>query len=1195
MAMPSPSEEAIFNIARHITAPDARRQYLEQACGDDAVLAQRVLALLAVHENGKSFMARPAAEEAVTAQVPSQAVQGPEDAVGRMVGDYKLLQQIGEGGMGTVYMAEQVQPVQRKVAVKIIKSGMDNKQIIARFEAERQALALMDHPNIARVLDAGTIPLQIADCRLQIEKTVQEQAADVNLQSAIGNLQSPGRPYFVMELVKGVPITQYCEDHHLPPRERLELFIPVCQAVQHAHQKGIIHRDLKPSNVLIALYDGRPVPKIIDFGVAKAMGPRLTDRTLFTEFGAIIGTLEYMSPEQAELNQLDVDTRSDIYALGVLLYELLTGTTPVEHQRVKETAMLEVLRIIREEEPPRPSTRLSRTRRTGTPGQAAAAAIVPPRFDELDWIVMKCLEKDRNRRYHTANGLAMDLERYLADEAVLACPPSAGYRLRKFARRHKAAVITVLAVVASLLVAVVALGVSAMLIKGERDEKAVALDEKVTALAQAEKANEQAKWRLYRSLVAQARAIRRSRGIGQRFDCLAKVAEAAAIARDLGLEPDDLLELRLELRNEAIACLALPDLRPVRDWQLDQGTNERPDVDGALELYAEADRQGNIRVRRVADHSEIVRFASGLGDPALAFSPDGRYLGVWDLERASVWEVGPKRARHILSSDLISTGPVFSSDSRHVAIAFSNTSIDVYDLASAEKPISRLTVKEALSSIAYHPFEPQLAVGLQSRIAVMDEQTGMILTELSTPSGSDYLTWHSSGKRLAAAGYDRIVHIWDLPTRREVGRLEGFKNGGNMVTFNHAGTLVASQGWESKLRLWNVRTGEMAFQTVSAWGFRPRFSTDDRLLVDRRDDRIRLWEVASDREFRTLALAGSRGIYTECSVCPKNERLLAAAMLEGIGLWDLLTGEPVALLAVGRVSPVHFDATGALLTDIDGTTPHRFPLHFDQGSAPAVHIGPPQAIALLGREGRYLAASTNGRVVASGQRDGALVWHADEPDKLVRLTPHTGVRAIAVSGDGRFVATGGHGPVVKVWDARTGKVLKSFDTTSEHVAFSPDQPWLLIGGRPARLWNVDTWRAGPTLGEGYAAAFSPDSRYAALESGEGAVRLVDVNTGHVFARLEDPNQERARAITFSPDGTRLLLTSLESKAIHVWDLRAIRQELSRLELDWDQPAFAPVKDLPAPGPLHVTVDLGSLAPKEGAKAPTGTHPVLEKK
>jgi serine/threonine protein kinase/WD40 repeat protein len=1146
MAEPPLPEESLFAQALEIESAAERAAFLDRACGDNAALRAGVEALLRVSQKSGDLLDMPE-NAGPTANLPSH------ERPGAVIGPYKLIEAIGEGGMGTVYMAQQTEPVRRLVALKLIKPGMDSRQVIARFEAERQALALMDHPNIARVFDGGTT------------------------KGEPGGV-SAGRPYFVMELVKGVPLTKYCDEHRLTPRQRLELFVPVCQAIQHAHQKGVIHRDIKPSNVLVALYDGKPVPKVIDFGVAKATGQQLTERTLVTGFGAVVGTLEYMSPEQAELNQLDIDTRSDIYSLGVLLYELLTGTTPLERKRLKEAALMEVLRLIREEEPPRPSTRLSRTRRTGTPGHGAAAAIVPPRFDELDWIVMKCLEKDRNRRYHSANGLAMDLERYLADEPVLACPPSAGYRFRKFARRHKAAVITVLTVVASLLVAVVALTVSAMLIKGERDEKTVALNEKVTALAQAEKANEEAQRRLYRSLVAQARAIRRRRGIGQRFDCLAKVAEAAAIGRDLGLGPDDFLELR----NEAIACLALPDLSPVRDWKLDQGTNERSvDFDGALDLYAEADRQGNIRVRRVADQSEIVRFAGGLGDPVLTFSPDGRYLGVWNSERATVWEVGPKRARQILSSALNHhNGPAFSSDSRHVAIASSNTSIDVYDLASARKPISQLTVKETPFAIAYHPFEPQLAVGLQSRIDVLDEQTGMNLTELSTSSGNDYLTWHSSGKRLAAAGYDRIVHIWDLPTRREVGRLEGFKNGGNTVTFNHAGTLVASQGWEGKLRLWNVRTGEMVFQTVSSWSFRPRISADDRLLVDQRDDRIRLWEVAGDREFRTLALAGSRGAYSGCSVCPKNERLVAAAMLEGIGLWDLVTGEGLALLPVGTAHPVLFDATGALLTDIDGTTPHRFPLHFDQGSAPAVHIGPPQAIAVLGRAGQSLASNANGRVVASGQRDGALVWHADDPDKLVRLAPHQDVRAIAVSGDGRFVATGGHGPVVTVWDGRTGEILKRFDTTSDQVAFSPDQRWLLTGGRPARLWKVDTWQAGPALGDGlHSVAFSADSRYAALESGEGAVRLVDVNTGREFARLEDPNQERAGGITFSPDGTRLVLASLEFKAIHVWDLRAIRQELSRLQLDWDQPAFAPAKDQAGAGP-RLTFDLGALAPKK---------------
>jgi hypothetical protein len=325
--------------------------------------------------------------------------------------------------MGTVYLAEQTTPVRRMVALKVIKAGMDSRQVLARFDAERQALALMDHPNIARVLDAGATP--------------------------------DGRPYFVMELVKGVPITRFCDDRRLTPRERLELFIPVCQAVQHAHQKGIIHRDLKPSNVLVGLYDGVPVPKVIDFGVAKAAGQKLTEATLFTGFGAVVGTPEYMSPEQAQLDNLDIDTRSDVYALGVLLYELLTGTTPLDRRRLKEAAILEVLRVIREEDPPRPSTRLSTTEEL--PSIAAYRNVEPRRLSgllrgELDWIVMKALEKDRNRRYETANGLARDVQRYLADEVVEARPPSAGYRLRKFVRRHKgrvlAAALVLLALVA---------------------------------------------------------------------------------------------------------------------------------------------------------------------------------------------------------------------------------------------------------------------------------------------------------------------------------------------------------------------------------------------------------------------------------------------------------------------------------------------------------------------------------------------------------------------------------------------------------------------------------------------------------------------------------------------------------------------------------------------------------------------------
>lgn len=398
------NERAIFIEALQKERPAERAAYLDGACRNDVGLRQQVDTLLREHEQLGSFLEAPAAVMVVTLD------EALTEQPGRVIGPYKLMEQIGEGGMGLVFVAEQQQPVRRKVALKVIKPGMDSKSVIARFEAERQALALMDHPNIARVFEAGTT--------------------------------DSGRPYFVMELVKGVSVTDYCDQHRLTTRQRLELFIPVCQAVQHAHQKGIIHRDLKPSNVLVAVHDVAPVVKVIDFGVAKAMGQQLTDKTVYTGFAQMVGTPLYMSPEQAGLSSLDVDTRSDIYSLGVLLYELLTGTTPFDSETLRQASYDEMRRIIREEEPPRPSTRLSTLERGALSTVSERRGAEPRQLSqlvrgELDWIVMKALDKDRNRRYESANSLAQDVQRYLDDEPVLACPPSAGYRLRKFARRHK--------------------------------------------------------------------------------------------------------------------------------------------------------------------------------------------------------------------------------------------------------------------------------------------------------------------------------------------------------------------------------------------------------------------------------------------------------------------------------------------------------------------------------------------------------------------------------------------------------------------------------------------------------------------------------------------------------------------------------------------------------------------------------------
>jgi serine/threonine protein kinase/tetratricopeptide (TPR) repeat protein len=513
---PQPREEAVFTAALKCP-PSERAAFLDGACQGDLNLRRRLDALLAAHEQEDALPGTPLDSSELRA-----GVEPPDEFIGRMIARYKLLEKIGEGGCGVVYVAEQTEPVRRRVALKLIKPGMDTRAVIARFEAERQALALMEHPNIAKVLDGGTT--------------------------------ETGRPYFVMELVRGRKITDLCDEQKLSTSERIKLFVQVCQAVEHAHQKGIIHRDIKPSNVFVTMHDGVAVAKVIDFGIAKAIGAEsLTDKTIYTALDQFIGTPAYMSPEQATRSGLDIDTRTDIYSLGVLLYELLTGRTPFDTKTLLESGLEHMLRIIREQEPPRPSNRLSTLAAAEMTSVALARQSEPPRLlhairGDLDWIAMKCLEKDRTRRYETASGLAADLRRHLENEPIVARPPSASYRFRKMVRRNKFAVTS--AVVISLVLLLGGAASAWQAIRATRAEReqtrlrGLADAEQKKARAEAERSEQTARF-----LKDMLKGVGPSAALGRDTTMLREILDQTTkrVDTDLKDQPEAQLDLRLTL------------------------------------------------------------------------------------------------------------------------------------------------------------------------------------------------------------------------------------------------------------------------------------------------------------------------------------------------------------------------------------------------------------------------------------------------------------------------------------------------------------------------------------------------------------------------------------------------------------------------------------------------------------------------
>jgi serine/threonine protein kinase len=634
MTAPNASLDTLFCAAVEIASAEDRAAYLARACGSDPELRARVEKLVAAHFRAGNFLASPVPAAQLVATIDEPPVA---ERPGAVIGPYKLLEQIGEGGMGLVFMADQLRPVRRRVALKLLKPGLDTRQVVARFEAERQALALMDHPNIAKIHDGGTT--------------------------------ATGRPYFVMELVRGVPITEFCDQRRLTTRQRLELFVTVCQAVQHAHQKGIIHRDLKPSNLLVTLHDTVAVPKVIDFGIAKATSQPLTERTLFTHFAQMIGTPLYMSPEQAEMNGLDVDTRSDVYSLGVLLYELLTGTTPFESETLKKVGLDEMRRMIREEEPPTPSQRLHTldaqacstvSERRGVDGRRLGQLL----RGELDWIVMKALEKDRERRYESASALAADVQRYLADEPVAACPPSASYRLRKYWRRNRRILVTAGMFVA-VLVAATAVSIwqavdatAARRLADDRlDNEKKARKEAATEAAIAKAVNDFLQGDLLEQVFSVPEFSEASAGNPHLTVREALDRAAAKIGDRFRDQPLVEAAIRMTIGSAYILLLrprsgvAVPHLRRALELRQAHLGPDHPDtlasmdrLAGAYSSVGEHRKAIDLRQRRLEigkatfgpDHPETLAFMSGLADAYL-------YGGQWDLSVPLYEQVLDKR------------------------------------------------------------------------------------------------------------------------------------------------------------------------------------------------------------------------------------------------------------------------------------------------------------------------------------------------------------------------------------------------------------------------------------------------------------------------------------------------------------------------------------------------------------------------
>jgi WD40 repeat protein/serine/threonine protein kinase len=1029
----------------------------------------------------------PSIGEAMTVapkHVPRAARGNPE-----FIGHYRILENLGEGGMGVVYKAEQREPVRRIVALKVIKLGMDTKEVVARFEAERQALALMNHPNVAKVFEAG--------------------------------MTDTGRPFFAMEHVPGVSLTQYCDKTKLTTRERLELFIPICQAVQHAHQKGIIHRDLKPSNLLVTLFDGKPVPKVIDFGIAKATNQQLTQQTLYTQTGALIGTPEYMSPEQAQTSGLDVDTRTDVYSLGVIMYELLTGALPFDHETLHKAGPDGMAKMIREEEPDKPSTKLAVLHKTPTPKPNAPSADELARLrrsdwrtlqrelrGDLDWIVLKAMEKDRTRRYETASALAADIERYLKDEPISAGPPSTFYKMVKFARRNRGWFTAVSAVAIALI---------------------VGFTVAVTGFIRASAAN---------------------------TDLKAKIIEARAARDDANRQRKDAQDQRVEADRQRVnAQLALADGTLAQADALDLAGRWSDAGARYSDAYAAYQRLGRPTLGAelgLWEHyfgapSPLLTFGNGGGVyHSIAVSRDGRLaitgnddhsVKLWDIQTGTELRSFAGHGGAVLCVAL-------SPDGRKALSAGEDKTLRQWDCQTGEAIRVFPPQGGAISCLAFSPDQASAITGGEDPAApglkLWNLDTGQVIRTYGTARQSNLCVAFSLDGTLAlSGGADKTVKLWNVKTGEQLRTFAGHTSWVASVVFSPDGTKALSGSDDQTVRLWDVQSGNeiRAFRGHTRRVSSVAFSSDGKKALSASDDMtLKLWDVNSGQEIRTLH--GHTGQVLAAAFLGDGQMALSGGNDKSLELWDLGPGLELRSLTGHSTygSCLAFSSDGRLA--LSGSYDNTVKL-WDVATGLELRTFTGHSGAVMS-----VAFSPDNHIAVSGAADQSIeLWDIQTGSEIRPLSAHTGaIQSVAFSPDGRTIVSGSADQTMKLWDVRTGNELRTFvgkGGVITSVAFSPDGRTILCGceDKTLKLYDAHTGdlirtfagHSGRVLG----VAFAPDGVHAVSASDDRTLKLWDLRDGTVLRTLAG-HAAPVLSVVFSADGNTILSGS-EDRTLKLWD------------------------------------------------------------